>query len=109
MTDDMITIDNAQKEIMELATEKNFPKGMHDVPFLLSKVSIELAEASEAWWDGGPTDHFKEELADVFIQLVQLFGVVESSASEEFRKKMDTNWKRDWSKKQKKSDYKASS
>ena len=89
-------IEEAQKEVMLLAEEKSFPRKEDDIPFLLSKVAIELAEANEAWWKEGPSAHFKEELVDTLIQLIQIFGVVEGSASDEFRKKMDTNWGRDW-------------
>lgn len=100
-----IALREVQREVERLVKVKNFPNEEKDVPFLLSRISIELAEANEAWWDEGPSDHFKEELADVLMQLMHVFSVVNAEAAEEYRKKIDKNRNRDWSKKQAVSKY----
>lgn len=92
-------LNEAQAEVMELAKAKGFPLGKADAYFLSTRVKDEADELHhEVLQELQNESKMREEAIDIVIQGLQFLGSRGADADQEFRKKMDKNWKRDWNK-----------
>ena len=105
MKKQITTLNEAADEVRRLCIDKGFPQTPKDINFLLHRIRIELGEAFnelEKSLSLRDRDKYintlKEELTDVFIQTIQALGALGADIDEEFRAKMDKNWKRNWKK-----------
>ena len=83
---------NYQEEVMRLAKEKGFPMQKSNKNFLIQRIEVELEEVKHYKND----ENLKEEIIDVIIQSIQLLSVMGGDLEEEFKKKMEINFKRNW-------------
>lgn len=84
------SIKDWQQLITEWAVSKGFRWSKGDVDTMLLRIHSEVSEASEAVRDNDVAG-FAEELADVFIRLVNLCEVWEINLEEEVIKKHNKN------------------
>ena len=84
------SIKDWQSIITEWAVLKGFSWTTGDVDTMLLRIHSEVSEASEAIRDNNP-EGFAEELADIFIRLVNLCEVCEINLEEEVIKKHNKN------------------
>ena len=82
-----------QESVTKYAIEKGFEWKKSDVDTMLLRIHSEISEASEAIRDED-WDTFAEELADVFIRLVNCAEVMGIDLEEEVEKKHLRNLKR---------------
>ena len=84
------TIKKWQEIITKWAIEKGFTWIKDDVDTMLLRLHSEISEASEAIRDKD-IEGFTEELADIFIRLVNLCEVMDVDLEEEVIKKHNKN------------------
>jgi len=82
-----------QKVVTKYAIDKGFNWNKSDVDTMLLRMHSEISEASEAVRDE-EWDRFGEELADIFIRLVNCAEVMEINLEKEVEKKHQKNLKR---------------
>ena len=82
-----------QESVTKYAIEKGFEWKKSDVDTMLLRIHSEISEASEAIRDED-WDTFAEELADVFIRLVNCAEVMGIDLEKEVEKKYLRNLKR---------------
>ncbi len=82
-----------QKAVTKYAIDKGFNWNKSDVDTMLLRMHSEISEASEAVRDED-WDRFGEELADVFIRLVNCAEVMEIDLEKEVEKKHQRNLER---------------
>jgi NTP pyrophosphatase (non-canonical NTP hydrolase) len=89
-----MTIHELQVAIHNLAVSKGWYTGPRSVPELLCLIHSEVSEALEAYRDS-PEDHlsslFSEELADIFIRLVDMAEYLEIDLEKAIIQKHDYN------------------
>ena len=91
----MKSITDMTHEVVDLVSTK-FPewKGeWHDVPKMMMYIVTECAEAMEAWRDDNH-EEFAEELADIYIRLLDYAAKTDVDLEAEYEKKMAKNWGR---------------
>ncbi len=84
------SIKDWQQIVTEWAISKGFCWSKEDVDTMLLRIHSEVSEASEAVRDND-VEGFAEELADIFIRLVNLCKVWEIDLEEEVIKKHNKN------------------
>jgi NTP pyrophosphatase (non-canonical NTP hydrolase) len=87
------SIKDWQQIVTEWAVSKGFSWVKEDVDTMLLRIHSEVSEASEAIRDNN-VEGFVEELADIFIRLVNLCEVWEINLEEEVIKKHNKNLNR---------------
>jgi NTP pyrophosphatase (non-canonical NTP hydrolase) len=87
------SIKDWQQIVTEWAVSKGFSWVKEDVDTMLLRIHSEVSEASEAIRDND-VEGFAEELADIFIRLVNLCEVWEINLEEEVIKKHNKNLNR---------------
>lgn len=90
-------IEKIQNDIKNLAEEKNFPISDKDINFLLSRILIELGEATDEYYKNGNSNEFHEEIIDIFIQTIQTMIASGVDIEKVYENKMSRNFSRDFS------------
>jgi len=90
----MLSIKEWQKEITKYAIDHGFTWTPEDIDTMLLRIHSEVSEASEAARDENK-EELAEELADIFIRLVNACEVMGVNLQDEVRKKHTKNLLRD--------------
>lgn len=88
-----LSLNEWSKLCHDIAVEKGFWDEKRNIGEALMLVVTELAEAMEAY-RRQEDEHFKEEIADTFIRLLDLCGGLNINVTEEIIKKSEKNKKR---------------
>jgi NTP pyrophosphatase (non-canonical NTP hydrolase) len=86
----MVSMKEWQKKITKYAIDHGFDWTPEDIDTMLLRIHSEVSEASEAARDENMKE-LAEEMADIFIRLVNVCEVMEIDLEEEVKKKHDKN------------------
>ena len=84
------------RQVIRFARQKRLPTENKSIHLLLTRISIELGEAQDAYMKGN-SKQLKQELIDVLIQTLQALGAMSVDVDKEFQKTMAANDVRDFS------------